>query len=72
MMETRKSGDFLSHGMWLKSVVTEDVILCGVSALEYMGLFTGYLNESSDTMLRTKKGHLPKYQLTTLFQIFMK
>ena len=45
MPETRKSGDFLSHGMWLKSVVTEDVILCGVSALEYMGLFTGYLNE---------------------------
>ena len=26
MMESRKSGDFLSHGMWLKSVVTEDVI----------------------------------------------
>ena len=45
MPETRKSGDFLSHGMWLKSVVTEDVILCGVSALEYIGLFTGYLNE---------------------------
>lgn len=33
MPETLKSGDFLSHGMWLKSVVTEDVILCGVSAL---------------------------------------
>ena len=41
----KKSGDFLSNGMWLKSVVTEDVMLCGVSALEYRGLFTGYLNE---------------------------
>ena len=56
MMETRKSGDFLSHGMWLKSVVTEDVILCGVSALEYMGLFTGYLNERVIDVYARKKG----------------
>ena len=56
MPETRKSGDFLSHGMWLKSVVTEDVILCGVSALEYMGLFTGYLNERMIDVYARKKG----------------
>lgn len=56
MMETRKSGDFLSHGMWLKSVVTEDVILCGVSALEYIGLFTGYLNERVIDVYARKKG----------------
>ena len=56
MPETLKSGNFLSHGMWLKSVVTEDVILCGVSALEYMGLFTVYLNEQMIDVYARKKG----------------
>ena len=58
MPETLKSGDFLSHGMWLKSVVTEDVILCGVSALEYMELFTGYLNERMIDVYAREKGIL--------------
>lgn len=71
MPETLKSGDFLSHGMWLKSVVTEDVILCGVSALEYMGLFTGYLNERVIDVYARKKA-FTKISTTTLFQIFMK
>lgn len=56
MFETLKSSDFLSHGLWLKKVVIEDVILCDVSALEYMGLFTGYLNERIIDVYALQKG----------------
>lgn len=38
---------YLSNVDWLQDVVQgKDLILCGVSALEYLELFSGYVNES--------------------------
>lgn len=38
---------YLSDVDWLQDVVQgKDLILCGVSALEYLELFSGYVNES--------------------------
>ena len=38
---------YLSNVDWLQDVVQgTDLILCGVSALEYLELFNGYVNES--------------------------
>lgn len=38
---------YLSDVDWLQDVVQgKDLILCGVSALEYLELFNGYVNES--------------------------
>lgn len=45
-MLTKTSGDFISHRLWFQSVLDENVILCGVSALECLGMFTGYVNET--------------------------
>lgn len=44
-MYTRFRGDFISSRLWFQNVVSEDVILCGVSALECLEMFTGYVNE---------------------------
>lgn len=39
---------YLSNVDWLQDVVQgTDLILCGVSALEYLELFNGYVNESN-------------------------
>lgn len=38
---------YLSDVDWLQDVIQgKDLILCGVSALEYLELFSGYVNES--------------------------
>lgn len=43
---------YLSNVDWLQDVVQgTDLILCGVSALEYLELFNGYVNESKTQKL---------------------
>ena len=56
-METKRLGDFLTNYSWFQSVITEDVIICGVSALEYLGMFTGFLDETLIDVFATQKGN---------------
>lgn len=55
-MITKISGDFISHQLWFQNVISEDVILCGVSALEFLGMFTGYIDESAIDVYAKSKG----------------
>ena len=46
-MNTASSGGFLGTKLWLQAVARgRDWILCHTSALEYLQLFIGYLNET--------------------------
>lgn len=48
---------YLSNVDWLQDVVQgTDLILCGVSALEYLELFNGYVNESKIQVYAKNKG----------------
>lgn len=40
------SANYISNADWLQAVVqNKNLILCGVSALEFLELFNGYVNE---------------------------
>lgn len=56
-MYTRFRGEFISSRMWFQNVISEDVILCGVSALECLEMFTGYFNEKLIEVYAKKIGH---------------
>lgn len=48
---------YLSNVDWLQDVVQgTDLILCGVSTLEYLELFNGYVNESKIQVYAKNKG----------------
>lgn len=48
---------YLSNVDWLQDVVQgKDLILCGVSALEFLELFNGYVNESKIQVYAKSKG----------------
>lgn len=48
---------YLSNVDWLQDVVQGmDLILCGVSTLEYLELFNGYVNESKIQVYAKNKG----------------
>lgn len=48
---------YLSNVDWLQDVVQgTNLILCGVSALEYLELFNGYVNESKIQVYAKNKG----------------
>lgn len=55
-MNTQTSGNFISHRAWFRSIITEDVVLCGVSALECLDMFTGYLDESNVYVYAKQEG----------------
>lgn len=56
-MRTKTSGDYLSNRAWLRDVVGDnDLIICGISALEFLQLFVGYINESVIDVYSTSKG----------------
>jgi len=56
-MQTATSNNYLTHTAWFDDVLKEhDVILCYTSALEYLGLFTGYINEKSIDVYSKGKG----------------
>jgi len=45
-MGCKSSDDYISNRAWLRDIVGgKEVILCGVSALEYLQLFDGYVKE---------------------------
>lgn len=54
MTKTRK--DFISTRLWLQNVMTNDVILCGVSALEYLEMFSGFFDEAIIDVYSIQKG----------------
>ena len=56
MTKTRK--DFISTRLWLQNVMTNDVILCGVSALEYLEMFSGFFDEAIIDVYSIQKGSL--------------
>lgn len=56
-MKSKHSGMYFSNLEWLKDVFqNEDVILADVSALEVLGLFSGYVNEEKIYVYAKKKG----------------
>ena len=45
-MKTLSSGHYTSHNQWFDNVIDENVILCYTSALEALGMYCGYVDES--------------------------
>lgn len=57
-MQTNTSVDYISNRAWFRDVLRgEDVILRGVSALEYLQLFVGYVGESKINVYAKSKGN---------------
>ena len=44
-MVTERAGNFLTHRSWFREVITENVVLCGTSALEMLEMFNGMVDE---------------------------
>ena len=55
-MLTRQREDFLTYTEWFQSVIDEDIILCGTSALEFLQRFVGYRYETEIFAYATQKG----------------
>lgn len=56
-MQSRTSSDYISNRAWLRDIISgDDLILCGVSALEYLELFVGYANEKNIDVYAKKEG----------------
>lgn len=56
-MTTKTSGDYITNRAWLRDAIGDDeLILCGVSALEYLQLFVGYINEKEIDVYSKNKG----------------
>lgn len=56
-MQTNTSVNYISNRAWFRDVLRgEDVILRGVSALEYLQLFVGYVGESNINVYAKSKG----------------
>lgn len=57
---------YLSNVDWLQDVVQgTDLILCGVSALEYLELFNGYVNESKIQVYAQNEGQFDNIFITS-------
>ncbi|MDE6833864.1 MAG: hypothetical protein K2J39_06450 [Ruminococcus sp.] len=55
-MITATSEHFLSYSHWFESVIQEDVILCGTSALEILGMFNGLIDEKNIDVYALRQG----------------
>ena len=55
-MITKTRREFSSHRIWFQNVIPDNVILCGVSALEYLEMFTGYFDEKIIDVYAKEKG----------------
>lgn len=56
-MQTKISDEYISNRAWFRDVLAgENVILKGISALEYLQLFTGYVKESHIDVYAKNKG----------------
>lgn len=59
------STKYISNAEWLQDVVKNtDLILCGVSALEFLELFNGYVNETSIQVYAKSKGEFDNIDYT--------
>jgi len=56
-MISKVSANYEAHWKWLMDVVGgTDLVLCRISALEYLGLFLGYSNEEAIDVYAKQKG----------------
>ena len=56
-MMTKTSGDYLTNRGWLSDIISGDnFILCCGSALEFLQMFVGYVNEKEIDVYATAKG----------------
>lgn len=55
-MTTASSGGFITNQEWFRSEIKEDVVLRGVSALECLGMFDGYMDEVGIDVYALEKG----------------
>ncbi len=56
-MQTKASDEYISNRAWFRDVLDEEgLILRGVSALEYLQLFVGYLGETKIDVYAKSKG----------------
>ena len=56
-MFSKFAGSYMSHRAWLEDVINDDsTILCGVSALEYLEMYTGFFNEKLIDVYAKQKG----------------
>lgn len=56
-MMTKTSGDYLTNRGWLSDIINGDnFILCCGSALEFLQMFVGYVNEKEIDVYATAKG----------------
>ena len=62
-METKHSDEFLSNKEWLQTALSsEKVILRGISALEYLQLFPGYIGEKNIEVYSLTEGQYSNIQ----------
>ena len=65
------SENYISHVTWLENVVqNKDLILRGVSALEFLELFNGYVNEKNIQVYAKAKGEFDniEYKIVDSFE----
>lgn len=55
-MKTKSSGEFLTHAIWFREVLDEDVILCHTSALEMLEMYDGFIDEEIIDVYALEKG----------------
>lgn len=56
-MQTRASDEYISNRAWFRDVLNgEEIVLRGVSALEYLQLFVGYVGENQIDVYARSKG----------------
>ena len=56
-METINNDNYLSNKEWLRNaLISEKVVLRGISALEYLQLFPGYLTEKNIEVYALSEG----------------
>lgn len=56
-MQSKTSSEYISNRAWLRDIIGgENLILRGVSALEYLEMFVGYVGEKDIEVYALKKG----------------
>ena len=55
-MRTQGTGNFLTRRSWFRAIITEDVVLCGSSALEMLEMFNGLINQDYVEVYALEKG----------------
>lgn len=55
-MKTKSSREFLTHAIWFRKVIDENVILCHTSALEMLEMYDGFIEEETIDVYALQKG----------------